>query len=79
MAKTEVEVATEAVTTIMDILLDQNGQRRQERAMQAASIARAAAVAARQVANVSSTAEALQDAAIVEQLANQVERMIALV
>ncbi len=78
MAKTEVEVATEAVTTIVDILADPNGQRRQERAMHAASIARAAAVGARQVANASSTTDALQNAAIAEQTANNAERMAAL-
>ena len=78
MAKTEVEVTTEAVKTIADIMVDPNGQRRQERAVHAASIARAAAVGARQVANASPTIDALQNATIAEEMANIAERMVAL-
>lgn len=76
MVKSELELATEAVTTLIKIIKDPNGPGRQERANHAVSIAKGAAVSARQVANVTATPDALQNAAIAEQTANNAEMIL---
>ncbi|TRY61052.1 hypothetical protein TCAL_17190 [Tigriopus californicus] len=77
MVEGDIEVGVKSVDVIAAIKADPYGDRRQERAKQAAACARSAANAARHVATSSPTPGALRAARLAESLASTAETLAA--
>jgi len=78
VALAECEAPSNAVSTLAEITANPNAPRRRERALDAAACARAAAVAARKVADASPTPRAQRQARIAENNANAAEILASL-
>jgi len=79
MARSEVEVATEAVRVIGDLLTRPNEINRSQIAQQSASSAMAAAQGARLIADSTQTRESRENADIAESLASTAQKLARLV
>ncbi|TRY67851.1 hypothetical protein TCAL_14668 [Tigriopus californicus] len=78
VAEADCEAAAKAVLNIAELTANPDAPRRRERALDAAACARAAAVAARKIADASPTSQAQRRARIAENCANAAELQASL-